>query len=261
MDRNRRITTLSESAEQHVVVWLLSLSLLSCPLWLAGQPKTSSLNPNTSSTGIYIPLRGREEVQILPLPDTLSIEKEYLLRIKFSARYSFSELFFDRGVAVRTDSFLTIIPKTSLTSGMDTATLRIIGFSNNNRILLFHKFLIPASPKVFPVLNPNKSVAIAVNNLVLDRSMKYTKRNFPDKCVFNYIDEGKNAKDNMITGITLSLVNRNNTKNLYVKGNKPTDEMIKEIHKSPNGTTMYIRLDIKNGRKSKSVWTRFTLGD
>ena len=260
MDRNRRITTFTSCKITHITLWLFAFLTLTCPACLYGQSRTNSLTPNTQ-TGIYIPLRGREEVQISPLPDTLSIEKEYLLRIRFSSRYSFSELFFDRGVAVRTDSFLTIIPKTSMTDGVDTATLRIIGFSNNNRILLYHKFLIPAHPKVFPVLNPNPNVAVAVNNMALERNMKYSKRNFPDKCVFNFLDDSKYAKDNVITAITLSLVNRNYTKNLYVKGNKPTDEMIHEIHKVRNGTTMYVRLDIKNGRKSKSVWTRFTLGD
>jgi hypothetical protein len=213
------------------------------------------------NTGIYIPLKSRDDVQIIPLPDTLYVDKEYLLRMHFSSKYKFSELFFDRGLATRIDSFLSIRPRTSKTEGVDTATLRIIGFSNNNRILLFHNFYIGAQTKSFPMLNPNKTSNISVGNMALERDMRYSRKDFPEKCTFGYLDNGRFIRDNVITAITVSLVNRSMSKSMYIKGDKPTDEMVKEIRRARNGTLMYIRLDIKNGKKVKSVWTRFTLGD
>ncbi|MCW3124463.1 MAG: hypothetical protein JWO03_121 [Bacteroidetes bacterium] len=225
------------------------------PLVLSAQIK----DPSNVNTDIYIPLRSREEVKIQPLPDTLSCDKEYLLRLHFSSKYKFSELFFDKGLATRIDSFLSIRPRTSKTTGVDTATLRIIGFSNNNRILLYHKFTIVAQSKSFPTINPNKSSNITVGNMALERDMSYDKGSFPEKCTFGYLDNGRFIRDNVITAITVSLVNRSMSKSFYVKGDKPTDEMVKEIRKARRGTLMYIRLDIKNGKKAKSVWTRFTL--
>jgi hypothetical protein len=237
---------------------VILLSLLSAiSLALSAQIR----DPSSVNTDIYIPIKSRDEVTITPLPDTLSVDKEYLLRLHFSPKYKFSELFFDRGLATRVDSFLTIRPRTSMTTGADTGTLRIIGFSNNNRILLYHRFVILAQAKSFPVLNPNKSSNITVGNMALERNMTYSKKNFSEKCTFGYLDNGRFLKDNIITSITLSLVNRSMSKTLYIKGDKPTDEMIKEIHKARNGTLMYIRLDIKNGRRVRSVWTRFVLSE
>ena len=241
------------------LVLLLAL-LLYCPLFLSAQPKTTKAVANPFNTDIYIPLRDRDEVKVIPLLDTLLITREYLFIMRFSPKFTFSELFMDKGLAIRTDSFLTIIPRTTLTSGFDTATFRIIGFSNNNRILLFHRFLIQAQPKIFPTLNPAFN-NVMVNNTVLERNMTYSKHNFPDKCTFGFEDNGPHAKDNVITTITLSLVNRSMSKNLFIKGNKPNDDMLHEIHKARPGTLVYIRLDIKNGRKSKSIWTRFVLAD
>ena len=238
-------------------VALCVFALFVLPSYISAQSKTTS----TAGTDIYIQLRGRDEVKIQPLLDTLSADKEYLFKIQFNPRYRFSELFFDKGLATRVDSFLSIRPKTSLHEGYDTATLRIIGFSNNNRILLYHKFLLSAQSRVFPMINPNKTSNITVNNMALERNMDYSKKNFPEKCVFGYLDNGRFNKDNVITAITVSLVNRNHSKNLYVKSDKPSDDMIHEIHKARRGTFVYIRLDIRNGKRNRSVWTRFQLND
>jgi hypothetical protein len=111
------------------------------------------------------------------------------------------------------------------------------------------------------MLNPNKTSNISVGNMALERDMRYSRKDFPEKCTFGYLDNGRFIRDNVITAITVSLVNRSMSKSMYIKGDKPTDEMVKEIRRARNGTLMYIRLDIKNGKKVKSVWTRFTLGD
>ncbi len=91
--------------------------------------------------------------------------------------------------------------------------------------------------------------------------MEYSRRDFPEKSVFGYLDNGHYNKDNVITAITMSLVNKHYSKNLYVKEDKPTDEMLHEIHKAKKGTRVYIRLDVKTGKKNKSIWTSFTLSD
>ena len=236
---------------------LLAVLFFLSPLFVSAQGK----NTNPYASDIFIPLRGREEMHIIPLLDTLSADKEYLFRIQFSSKYRFSELFFDKGLATRTDSFLSIRPKTALTEGIDTATLRIIGFSTNGRILLQHKFILLAQARAFPMVNPNKSINITVNNIVLERNMNYNKRDFPEKCTFGYLDNGHYNKDNVIIGITVSVVNKSTSKNLYIKDDKPTEEMIHEIHKSKKGTRIYIRLDVKNGKRTRSTWTSFFMND
>lgn len=241
----------------HVVKYAIPLILISA---LASGTSAQTKAPTKTGSEIFLPLRGRDEVKITPLPDTLSADKEYLFRLYFSPKYKFSELFFDKGLATKIDSFLSIRPRTSMTSGADTATLRIIGFSNNNRVLMYHKFVIMAHAKTFPVLNPTTS-NITVGNIALERNMRYSKRNFPERISFGYLDNGRFVKDNIITSITVSLVNRDMSKTLYIHSDKPTDEMVKEIRHAKNGTLIYIRLDIRNGKKVKSVWTRFTLGD
>lgn len=235
----------------------LAILFLLSPLHILAQNKGS--NPYASD--IFIPLRDREEIKIIPLLDTLSADKEYLFRIQFNSKYRFSELFFDKGLATRIDSFLSIRPKTSMTEGSDTATLRIIGFANNSRILLQHKFVLIAQERSFPFVNPNKSTNITVNHIILERNMNYSKRDFPDKCVFGYLDNGHYNKENVITAITVSVVNRSKSKNLFVRDDKPNEEMVKEIQKAKKGSRVYIRLDVKTGKKTKSIWTSFLISD
>jgi len=241
----------------HLYLRILATTLLLSPLHISAQVKT--YNPYASD--IFIPLEGREEVKVIPLLDTLSADKEYLFKIVFSPKYKFSELFFDKGLATRIDSFLSIRPKTNMTEGSDTATLRIIGFANNSRILLQHRFVLLAESRSFPFINPNKTTNITVNHIVLERNMNYSKRDFPEKCVFGYLDNGHYNKDNVITRIAVSIVDRHKSKNLFVREDKPNEDMIREIHKAKKGSNIYIRLDVKNGKKTKSIWTRFTLKD
>lgn len=241
-------------------VCLPALMLLLIPVLIYAQDMLQK-SINYNSTDIFIPLEGREEVKIIPLLDTLSADKEYLFLIRFSPKYRFSELFFDKGLASRMDTFLSVRPKTNLTEGIDTATLRIIGFSNNGRVLLIHRFFLLAHTRAFPMVNPSKSINITVNNIVLERNMNYDKRDFPEKCAFGYLENGHYNKDNLITSITLSLIGKYSSKNLVVKDSKPSEEMIKEIHKAKKGTRVYIRLDVKNGKRSRSTWTSFYLND
>lgn len=239
------------------LIRFLAILLLLSPLHILAQGK----NPNPYASDIFIEMKDRDEIKIIPLLDTLSADKEYLFKIAFTSKYRFSELFFDKGLATRIDSFLSIRPKTSMTEGEDTATLRIIGFANNSRILLQHKFVLLAQSRSFPFVNPNKSTNITVNHIILERNMNYSKRDFPDRCSFGYLDNGHYNKENVITAITVSIVNRSKSKNLYIKDDKPTDEMIKEIHKAKKGSRVYIRLDVKTGKKNRSIWTSFMIND
>ncbi|MFN8309366.1 MAG: hypothetical protein U0T73_05335 [Chitinophagales bacterium] len=251
MDRNGGVTLTH-------FCWCAALSLamlISMPA-LAQQNKVVR---NYSSTDIYIPLKGREEVKLEPLPDTLKTHKEYRFKIRFSEKYKFSELLFDKGIAVRTDSVLRVVPSTRMAYGYDTSTLRIIGFSNNSRILLYHYFFVEAEQKSFPVIVPKAVMNITLNNLALERGEKYKRDNFTESSVFHFAENDSYDEDNIITGITVSLVNPAGNKNMYVKAERPSKEMMREIHNARPGTVCYIRLDVRNGKKNKSVWTRFTL--
>ncbi len=225
---------------------ILILSIISCSI--CAQNKSE----------IFIPLQNRNEVKISPDFDTLLSGKEYSYIMKFAPKYKFSELFFDKGVAVRTDSLLRITPKTKKTSGLDTAMFKIIGFANNSRILLYQYLLIKPEPKLFPNFNSNKGM-IVLNNMALERNEKYKRNNFSQKAILSYEEPGRDDTSITILSVTLSLVNKQMQKNLYKKGDKLDEEMIKEIRKLSSNTLTYIKLEVKIGKKTKSVWTRFML--
>jgi hypothetical protein len=146
-----------------------------------------------------------------------------------------------------------------MTEGTDTGTLRVIGFANSNRILLFHKFIIVARPRVFPNFNPSKNANITLGNLALERGEQYSRRNFVKAAVIGYVENGQFSKENILIDMALSLVNPKESKHYYNRTGKLTDDIIRDIRKAQDGTILYIRLNIKKGKKTKSVWTRFTL--
>jgi hypothetical protein len=100
-----------------------------------------------------------------------------------------------------------------------------------------------------------------VGNIARECNMRYSKRNFPEKLSFGYLDNGRFVKENIITSITVSLVNRDMSKTLYIHSDKPTDEMVKEIRHAKNGSCRYTYVWIYAMEKAESVWTRFTLGE
>jgi hypothetical protein len=209
-----------------------------------------------SITNGYIALRNREEVKITPLLDTLVAEQEYVFDISFKSKYVFSELFMDKGVAIRTANTLTIKP-VNKTNHTDTATLRIIGFSSNNRILLYHQFIVEPIKNLYPRVAKKHTLVLMSNN-ALERNSTYTKSMFAKDATFEYYED--DLSDTVIVdGLTLSLVSGSVRKNLYTTKPILTKEMHDEIKTLKQNTMAYVRLDVKVGKKRKSTWTRFTI--
>lgn len=209
-----------------------------------------------SITNGYIALRNREEVKITPLLDTLVAEQEYVFDISFKSKYVFSELFMDKGVAIRTANTLTIKP-VNKTNHTDTATLRIIGFSSNNRILLYHQFIVEPIKNLYPRVAKKHTLVLMSNN-ALERNSTYTKSMFVKDATFEYYED--DLSDTVIVdGLTLSLVSGRVRKNLYTTKPVLTKEMHDEIKTLKQNTMAYVRLDVKVGKKRKSTWTRFTI--
>ncbi len=209
-----------------------------------------------SITNGYIALRNRDEVKITPLLDTLVAEQEYVFDISFKSKYVFSELFMDKGVAIRTANTLTIKP-VNKTNHTDTATLRIIGFSSNNRILLYHQFIVEPIKNLYPRVAKKHTLVLMSNN-ALERNSSYTKSMFVKDATFEYYED--DLSDTVIVdGLTLSLVSGSVRKNLYTTKPILTKEMHDEIKTLKQNTMAYVRLDVKVGKKRKSTWTRFTI--
>lgn len=209
-----------------------------------------------SITNGYIALRNRDEVKITPLLDTLIAEQEYVFDISFKSKYVFSELFMDKGVAIRTANTLTIKP-VNKTNHTDTATLRIIGFSSNNRILLYHQFIVEPIKNLYPRIAKKHTLVLMSNN-ALERNSTYSKSMFVRDATFEYYED--DLSDTVIVdGLTLSLVSGSVRKNLYTTKPILTKEMHDEIKTLKQNTMAYVRLDVKVGKKRKSTWTRFTI--
>lgn len=211
----------------------------------------------TKKGDIYIPLKNKTEVTITPLLDTLEPNHTYKFILRMEPKFIFSELYLDKGVAMRTDSVLSIKASNKNKNKVDTATFRIIGFSNNNRILLSHKFIINPDIRVYPHFN-KKLGYIIMNNNALERNMKYNRRFFSKNAIFSY-EEGNGNEEWEVKKITISIINSGVSKNLGNEGNLLSDNMQQEINRAKPESYCYIKLDVKSGRKTKSVLTRFTL--
>jgi hypothetical protein len=209
---------------------------------------------------IYIPMDSRHEMRLAPRIDTLLNNEEYTFKMTIDPQYQFAELFCERGLAVRTDHFLRITPNSKKQSGMDTLTLRIILFSNNNRILLYKKILVKAEPKIYPKTLRKQVESVTMDNMALERNLTYDKNNFKPKSVFSFStteDVPDTAKK--VLSVTISLINKTYSKSYFIKGDQLTQEVLNDIRKQKQATQTYVRLDIRVGRKVKSVWTRFLM--
>lgn len=214
------------------------------------------VKPQQAKSEIYIPLRGRTEVTLTPLPDSLIAGQEYKFIMELDPKYTVSDLYFDKGLAMRSGNVLTIKPS-ERASVLDTATFRIICFTRGNRILLYHKFVIYPVIKSFPKL-PKKSMYILVNNNVLERNSSYNKSLFLSNAFLQFYEEGIDDSV-IIQGITLSITNTQTQKNMFTDKGVLSKEMINEIKTLRLNSTIYLRMDVKVGRKRKSVWTRFLM--
>ena len=209
---------------------------------------------------IYIPMDGRHEIRLSPRIDTLINNEEYTYKMTIDPQYQFAELFCERGLAVKIDNTLHITPNSKKQSGYDTLTLRIILFSSNNRILLYKRLIVKAEPKVYPKTLRKQVETVQIDNMTLERNFSYDKNNFKHKSVFSFATT-ENVPDTAkhVLSVTISLINKQYSKSYFIKGDQLTKEVLDEIKKLKVPTQTYVRLDIRVGRKVKSVWTRFMM--
>ena len=209
---------------------------------------------------IYIPMDGRHEIRLAPNVDTLTNDEEYVYKMTIDPHYQFSELFCERGLAVKVDNFLHITPNSKKASGIDTLTLRIILFSNNSRILLYKRIMVRAKLKSYPTTLRKQVEMVTMDNITLERNYTYNKDNFKPKSVFSF-STTENVPDTAkkVLSVTISLINKTYSKSYYIKGDQLTPEVMNEIKKQKIPTQTYVRLDIRIGKKVKSVWTRFMM--
>ena len=212
-----------------------------------------------NSTAIYIPMDGRHEIRLSPKFDTILDKEEFTYKMNIDPQYHFAELFCDRGLAVRMDNFLRVTPNSSKLTGIDTVTLRVILFGNNARVLFYKHIFVKVPPRAYIPAAKQKEWVL-FNNMALERNMSYRKTNFKEKGVFYFQTPEKVAEtDKKIVTVTISLVNRTYDKSFIIKGNQLTPEIAAEIKKQTIPTQMYVRLEAKIGKKTKSIWTRFNI--
>ena len=209
---------------------------------------------------IYIQMDGRHEISLAPKIDTLNNDEEYVFKMTIDPQYQFAELFCERGLAVKVDNSLHITPNSKKPGGIDTLTLRIILFSNHNRILLYKQILVKAIQKSYPKTLRKQVESVTLDNMTLERNFTYSKENFKPKSVF-FFATTENVPDTAkkVISVTISLINKSYSKSYYIKGNQMTNEVMNEIKKQKQPTQTYVRLDIRVGKKVKSVWTRFMM--
>jgi hypothetical protein len=212
------------------------------------------------NTDIYIPMDSRHEIRLAPRIDTLANNEEYTYKMTIDPQYQFAELFCERGLAVKVDNFLRITPNSKKQSGIDTLTLRIILFSNNNRILLYKRIFVRAEARAYPKTLRKQIESVVLDNTTLERNLTYDKNNFKPKSVFSFATT-ENIPDTAkrVLSVTISLINKSFSKSYFIKGDQLTQEVLNEIKKQKQPTQTYVRLDIRVGKKVKSVWTRFMM--
>jgi len=205
-------------------------------------------------------MEGRHEIRLAPNVDTLVNDEEYVFKMTIDPQYQFAELFCERGLAVKIDNFLHVTPTSKKQEGMDTLTLRIILFSNNSRILFYKHIFVKAAPRVYPKTLRKQVETVTLDNMTLERNYTYNKENFKPKSVFSFATP-ENVPDTAkkVISVIISLINKTDSKSFFIKGDQMTKEVINEIKKQKQATQAYVRLNIRVGKKIKSVWTRFTM--
>lgn len=213
-----------------------------------------------TNTDIYIKMDDRKELRLAPKIDTLINKEDYTYKLTIDPQYRFAELYCDRGLAVKFDNFLRISPNSSKKGGLDTLTLRIILFSATNRILFYKHIYINTDAKVYEQAIRKQTELIYFNNLALERNMTYKRNNFREKGVLSFwVPDKVRDEDKKVISMTISMVNRQYNKSFFVKGSQLSQEVYNEMRKQKIPTQTYIRLDVRIGKKIRSIWTRFTM--
>jgi hypothetical protein len=212
------------------------------------------------NTAIYIQMDNRRELRLAPKVDTLVNNEEYTYKLTIDPQYTFAELFCERGLAVKVDNFLRVTPNSNKQSGIDTVTLRIILFGNGNRILFYKHLYVKVSPKDYQKAIRKQPEEVTVDNMVLERNYAYSKSNFHTNGVFYFVSHDTvPAAKKKVVSVTISLINQTFSKSFYIKGDQLTKEVYDEIRKQHQPVNAYVRLEVKIGRKTKTIWTRFLM--
>ena len=209
---------------------------------------------------IFIAMDGRKEIRLAPNVDTLVNNEEYTYKLTIDPQYKFTELFCEKGLAVKVDNLVRITPNSSRQSGYDTVTLRIILFGNGNRILFYKHLYVKVAPKDYQKAIRKQPEEVTMDNMVLERNYSYSKTNFHPNSVFYFTSHDTiSASLKKVVSVTISLVNQNISKSFYIKGDQLTQEIYNEIKKQHDPVLAYIRVEARIGRKTKTVWTRVTM--
>jgi len=210
---------------------------------------------------LYIPMDNRSDIEMNPRIDTLDNKEPYEFKVRLSPGYKVSQFLFEKGLATQNDSVLVICANSPKTGEVDTAVLRVIVTSiGGSRIWPFQKtFIVRTNEKMFPILKGPKTNLIMVNDKVtLERNNAYAKELLVDHPFVTMYDNATNMKKYDVKQVTISLMEKEG-KQYVSKGDTLSNEAIHELRKIKKPTPVYIRVEGKNGKSTKTVWNRIVV--
>ncbi len=211
---------------------------------------------------LYLPMNSGSNIKMTPRLDTIDNRTEYEFRIKLAPGLKVSQFLFEGGLAIQNDSVLVISASSRKNGGFDTATLRVIVTSvAGSRIWPFQKeFIVRVPEKAFPTIRNSKTNVVMVNDkVVLERNGSIAK----DLLIANHpyvtmYDNATNMNKFEVKQVTVSLMEKEG-KQYISKGDTLSSEAIHEIKKIRKPTPVYIRVEGKNGKSTKTVWSRIVV--
>jgi len=211
---------------------------------------------------LYIPMNSGSNIKMTPRLDTLENRTEYEFRIRLAPEYKVSQFLFEGGLAIQNDSVLVISATSRKNGGIDTATLRVIVTSvGGSRIWPFQKeFIIKVPEKAYPTIrNPKTNVVMVNDKVVLERNSAYSKDLLIDNHPFmTMYDNATSMNKFEVKQVTVSLMEKEG-KQYISKGDTLSTEAIHEIKKIKKPTPVYIRVEGKSGKSTKTVWSRIVV--
>jgi len=235
----------------YILLFILSLAI-----------SAGDLHGQMVNRELYIPMNNRSDIVMNPRIDTLDNRLDYEFKIRVSPGFKISQILFEKGLAIQNDSVLLISAHSMKNGGTDTATLRVIVTSiGGSRIWPFQKeFIIHVPEKTFPTISSPKTNVVMMNDkVVLERNNAYSKDLLVDNHPFvTMYDNAGNMKKIEVKQVTVSLMEKEG-KQYISKGDTLSMEAIHELKKIKNPTPVYIRVEGKNGKSTKTVWNRIVV--
>ena len=221
--------------------------------------KTYAQKPNRE---LYIPMNSGSNIKMSPRLDTIDNRTDYEFRIKLASGLKVSQFLFEGGLAIQNDSVLVISASSRKNGGFDTAILRVIVTSvGGSRIWPFQKeFIVRVPEKAFPTIRNSRTNVVMVNDkVVLERNGSIAKdiliSNHPFVTMY---DNATNMNKFEVKQVTVSLMEKEG-KQYISKGDTLSSDAIHEIKKIKKPTPVYIRVEGKNGKSTKTVWNRIVV--